>query len=501
MSQAALGYLRFLQDRMKTAASVDDVASEVEKMLRVLEGGEDESSSKNMRKRGSTYYDTLTQNMIEQVKAAESREALIDETIRSIAGDGQDRAGLWYLVLEGYVLADNSIVELGVTSSAGIHPTRLHNFEKEQLSSLAASPFIRNVLISRDTYEFLLTSFVRDHLYFGEFDILLDRQDKGHWLCALPLPPADILRPSRMLIVAYPASGTSDAPTLPRGAMQEWRALSFLRAAYEILNHQLSSTGEAVAQQRKEILADLAPGLVNHEINQQLKVIDVSEKLMNKAIQEIEPLFSEENRSFDTLIKGLLNVTSAVKRLHAIADAFKNLERRKNDTPVSIDMLLSELSTLLNYRLARLGGTLTWSGEEVELLTDASLTEHVLINILTNAIEAMTETPPPDGTTPEISIRYMRAGDDIEITIENNGPPITLARPERLFLKGFTTKERGLGHGLGLHLCRIIMNYLGGDISMIPREDCQPGFNAGFVLRLPISGREADGIPLQEAAS
>lgn len=483
------------------AQSIEEAQRRLRAAISTLDRRPVEDSSSTVRARGRSYFDQLIAQMLDQVKRAESREALIEDTLHALADDPETRAGICYLVLEGFVRPDGIIVDIRVAVAEAVNPHRLQNFKRDRLQSLADSPFFRSVLVDRETHEFLPTNFLQGISYFGEFDQLVDMRARGAWICALPLPPADANRPSRLLVVIYPIVGPEASPALPRGAMQEWRSLTFLRVAYEMLNHQLASTSEIVAQQRRDILADLGPGLVNHEINQQLRVLDESANLINWGLRQLETHVPADNLSFDAVVDGLVNVLSAVDRLHHIADAFNNLERRPTQEPVSIAGLIEEITTLLNYKMARAGAKLTFSGDtQVELVTDASLIEQVVINVLANALDAIEEVSAAAPVVPELRIACRSSEQRIEIDILNNGPPIQLTRPERIFEKGFTTKRRGIGHGLGLYLCRVVMTYLGGNITLLETDQLELGFNAGFRLDLPIERKGTDDIASLDGA-
>lgn len=512
-SSRVLSELKKALEIVEHAETIDDARRQLRRVIASLERQPNEEAVGEIRVRGRSFFDRLVERMLEQVKRGESREALIDETLCAVADDAAACAGLCYLVLESFIGPDDVIDEVRITASFAVHRGRLANFKNSGLTRLPKSPLIRGVLIQREVHDFLYTEAIRGYSYFGEFDQLGGAKA---WLCALPLPAADANQPERMLAVLYPLVGPADSPALPRGANMEWRTLTFLRPAYEMLNHQLSSTTDWVVRQRREILAELAPGLVNHEINQQLKSLDESTKLMNWAIHQVERHIPGTERAFDALVDGFVNVFKAIERLRAISDAFNNLERRSTTVPVSLIDLFAEIQTLMHYRLARLGGKLTIEGDiRTEIVTNVALIEHVFINIFTNALEAIEEHTESqrkrlienengplakgegdkenglsDGKvakspTPELRAICRFEGDRVELDLVNNGPPITDSRPERIFEKGVTTKKRGVGHGLGLFLCRMIMNHLGGSISLIDHGQLESGSNVGFRLVMP----------------
>ena len=100
----------------------------------------------------------------------------------------------------------------------------------------------------------------------------------------------------------------------------------------------------------------------------------------------------------------------------------------------------------------------------------------VLLNLLLNAADAA----PREGG--RITLRAARAPDDrVRLTVEDNGPGIAAAIRDRLFEPFATTKEPGKGTGLGLAVCRGLVEAAGGTLSA---EDGAEG-GARFVIELP----------------
>ncbi len=109
---------------------------------------------------------------------------------------------------------------------------------------------------------------------------------------------------------------------------------------------------------------------------------------------------------------------------------------------------------------------------------DASLVTQVFANLLENCVR---HTPP--GTL--IQISASAADQVIRVTVDDDGPGLPPGDPERLFKKfqrGRAESDAG-GAGLGLAICRAIINAHGGAISASPR----PGGGTRFVFTLPIA--------------
>ncbi|HMK85271.1 MAG TPA: sensor histidine kinase KdpD [Steroidobacteraceae bacterium] len=107
---------------------------------------------------------------------------------------------------------------------------------------------------------------------------------------------------------------------------------------------------------------------------------------------------------------------------------------------------------------------------------DAALITRVVVNLLENAFK---HTPPGTG----ISVSAELEGDSVRVAIDDSGPGLPPGDPERLFAKfqrGGTEPQAG-GAGLGLSICRAIINAHGGRIYAMQR----PEGGARFAFTLP----------------
>lgn len=125
---------------------------------------------------------------------------------------------------------------------------------------------------------------------------------------------------------------------------------------------------------------------------------------------------------------------------------------------------------------------------------DSILLQQVLVNLLENAAKY---TPPR--TT--IAIAARRTGDEIEIEVADSGPGLPPGEEAKIFTKFYRAERgRGGGVGLGLTICKGIIDAHGGRIWARNREDG----GASFCFTLPIEGTPPElvapesGRPLEE---
>ena len=116
---------------------------------------------------------------------------------------------------------------------------------------------------------------------------------------------------------------------------------------------------------------------------------------------------------------------------------------------------------------------LAWSGDRVQL-------QQVVINLVMNAVQAMAGVADQERRL-SIGTRNSVAGDKaVVLQVTDSGVGIDAKTASELFKPFFTTKNDGMG--MGLSICRSIVEAHGGTISAAPS---QPR-GASFEIRLPI---------------
>ena len=89
--------------------------------------------------------------------------------------------------------------------------------------------------------------------------------------------------------------------------------------------------------------------------------------------------------------------------------------------------------------------------------------EQVLVNLLINAIQAL---PAGDPTTDEVAVEIAAGDGHVTIAVSDTGAGIPAEDRERVFEPFFTTKPIGEGTGLGLSVCKRIVEGMGGHIAI-----------------------------------
>lgn len=193
-----------------------------------------------------------------------------------------------------------------------------------------------------------------------------------------------------------------------------------------------------------------------HELNQPLAAIA---SYSEGGLQELRR--GEANR--DALMKDLEQIGLQAQRAARSIRELRRFLSREEQTHERIDLneLLRGAEQLLapeaQARGVRLELTLT---EAPFMVTAVPIQiEHVLVNLVRNAIEAIRSAGTEAGI---IMVSTTAAQGQVQVTVRDNGPGFEEEQRARLFERFYTTKAGGLG--MGLAICRSIVEGLGGKI-------------------------------------
>lgn len=216
--------------------------------------------------------------------------------------------------------------------------------------------------------------------------------------------------------------------------------------------------------------------VLGHELNNSLAPIKSMAGTLATILQR-QPRPSDWE---DDVRSGLGVIETRAAALSRFMEAYSRLARlpRPKLQPVEAGVLLRRIVSLETRTPITLLG-----GPEVTVRADADQLEQLLINLLSNAVDAALET------RGAVTVQWIRQADQLEVCIRDEGPG--LANTSNLFVPFFTTKPAG--SGIGLVLSRQIAEAHGGSLTLENRTD-RRGCEAR--LRLPLA---ATPLPAKDA--
>lgn len=177
----------------------------------------------------------------------------------------------------------------------------------------------------------------------------------------------------------------------------------------------------------------------------------------------------------DDLKEGLNTIESRSRGLIKFIDAYReytSVPQPKIKT-VRLKDMIDKVAQLMKpeFRKHNIKFEYECASEYLTIQADEELIEQVVINLVKNAIEAVSETENP---VIQLIARYDQA---VKIEVIDNGPGIIREAVESIFVPFYTTKKTG--SGIGLSLSRQIMQMHNGTLTV----DSEPGVKTMFTLR------------------
>jgi C4-dicarboxylate-specific signal transduction histidine kinase len=225
-------------------------------------------------------------------------------------------------------------------------------------------------------------------------------------------------------------------------------------------------------------LGELTTG-VAHELNNPLNNIGL---YVGNVIDTMRMGAADDER----VLRDLEKVVEQVMKATEIISHLRTFGRAAPVTvePVSVNDVIERSLSLMHeqLRLRQIEVQLDLCAEAPVVLGNPIQLEQVLINLLTNARDALI-----DAERKTIMIECTLNGRVVAVTFRDTGPGIPDGLEQRIFDPFFTTKEVGTGTGLGLSITYGILKEHGGSISV----ESRPGQGASFRLELPLADRKA----------
>ncbi|MGH7362363.1 MAG: two-component system sensor histidine kinase NtrB [Candidatus Methylomirabilales bacterium] len=229
---------------------------------------------------------------------------------------------------------------------------------------------------------------------------------------------------------------------------------------------------EKAVQQAEKMAAigTLSAGLA-HEINNPIGVIASRVECM---------LWEADEQDLSETVRGDLQVIAKhADRVARITQGLLSFSRQQawRLSPVDVNTVVEEALVLVEKQLAREQVTLERDVAPglPAVLGSANHLEQVILNLLTNAREAM-----PEGGRLRVATR--RNGGSIEVEVTDTGKGIPAEHLSKVFDPFFTTKEKGTG--LGLAVSYGIVRDHQGTLTVRSRE----GAGTTFLITLPVAG-------------
>ena len=242
---------------------------------------------------------------------------------------------------------------------------------------------------------------------------------------------------------------------------------------------------QLIQSEKMASLGELTAGIA-HEIQNPLNFVnnfsEVSNELIDEMNEEIEKGDLEEAKAIaDDIKQNLEKINHHGKRADAIVKGMLQHSRISGGVkePTDINALADEYLRLAYHGLRAKDKSFNAT---METNFDDKIGKinivpqdigRVVLNLITNAFYAVSERKlqQPEGYEPIVSVSTKKTGNQVLISVKDNGKGIPKKVLDKIFQPFFTTKPTGQGTGLGLSLSYDIVKAHGGELNVKTKEN------------------------------
>ena len=256
----------------------------------------------------------------------------------------------------------------------------------------------------------------------------------------------------------------------------------WMSAILDLSEQRRSEELSRASQERLQATARLAmagemASLISHELNQPLAAISsYASGSLNLIEDPAQPLTADLRQDIATALRRVAEQAERAGRvIKSVGDLVRRRERERE--AVSVNSLFEAISPLLMLQSRKQGIQV-----DVEIVPgcppvwcDRTMIEQVLLNLARNGMQAMSEGDPP--LTSGLRRLGLRAAPVqaqegasarrwVAFSVTDHGHGLSQEAVERIFTPFFTTKAEGMG--LGLNMCRTVVEQHGGALRFEP---------------------------------
>lgn len=219
---------------------------------------------------------------------------------------------------------------------------------------------------------------------------------------------------------------------------------------------------------------------IAHEINQPLAAVIANADACIGWLQRDPPNLGSARRSVEWIIEDANRASEVIRHIRALA--------KRTDVemaPLDANRVVREAVALVQREMAShaVSVRMELSSALPRIFGDRIQLQQILINLIMNGIEAM------EDVVDRPRELVIRSGSDesaaVLVTVTDRGVGLCEDAIDRMFMPFFTTKASGMG--MGLSICRSIVEAHGGRLSASPNQGC----GATFQITLPSHQEEA----------
>lgn len=246
--------------------------------------------------------------------------------------------------------------------------------------------------------------------------------------------------------------------------------IGLLVREYNNMVRKVEENAALLAQSERESAWREMARQVAHEIKNPLTPMKLNIQYLQNALRNNLPNTKELTTNVSA------SLIEQIDNLSHIASAFSDFAKMPEAAPEQINLYnLLQKAIALYQNNKHISLQYQQEDETLIVFADKSQLLRVFTNLMQNAIEAI-----PDDNKGLVQVLVNRVGNDVMITIQDNGKGIAPEVQEKIFSPYFTTKSSGTG--LGLAMTKKIIEFWGGSIAF----DTEENKGTAFTITLPL---------------
>ena len=217
---------------------------------------------------------------------------------------------------------------------------------------------------------------------------------------------------------------------------------------------------------------------IAHEVNQPLAAVVANADACVAWLSHQDPNLVEARAAAERATQGATRASEVIVRIRSLIN-----KATPQKSPLQINEIIGETVALAEGQASRNGVSIATelAPDLPPVLGDSIQLQQVILNLLMNGIEAMTNVT--DRPRRLVIRSCMAAAGQVEVSVQDSGVGVSPESMPRLFEPFFTTRSKGMG--MGLSISRSIIEAHGGKLW----AESTPGQGATFQFTLP----SADG--------
>ena len=251
-------------------------------------------------------------------------------------------------------------------------------------------------------------------------------------------------------------------------------------------------------QERLQATARLATvgemaSLLSHELNQPLAAIASYAAGSMNLLDTHERSETTDPETLPLLRQAAQRIAEQAERAGRVIKSVHDFVRRREQPREAwrVDVLIDAVLPLARLQ-ARKSGTrieVDLPAQPLHVVCDRTMIEQVLLNLTRNGIQAMEEGTALADRVLGLRVRQSQAR-WVEFSVVDHGPGIAPDVARRLFTPFFTTRREGMG--LGLSLCRTVIEQHGGVLDFQNLDSAESARGVGTEFRFTLPAETAD---------